>query len=257
VISFKKAFLYVLIIGIYYNLSSIPEFIANVEILYFIYEHLYFLIFPVIAIFLFKGDFKEFKKLFVLEQKNKLAHITLVSFSGYVFFFISFLMFFYAISVAVDFTIPFSEKKTYTFLDIIYFVIISSVFEELFFRRILSHQFFMRYGLKKAVFYSAFLFTMIHSDALLHVFIAGTLLGIIYLKTKNIYIVIGLHSLTNLHQCFLVGNTSVYPIVLFFEDYKCLNYFWIYYTLGFVFSILALYYSFRYINKYHAKYISQ
>ena len=165
-------------------------------------------------------------------------------------------MFFYAISVAVNFTIPSAEIKTYSYLDVIYLVIISSVFEEFFFRRILEHQFFKRYGLKKAIFYSTFLFTMIHSDALLYVFTVGFLLGYIYLKTKNIYIVIGLHSLTNLHQCFLVGNTSIHPLLLFFADYKRLNYFWFYYALGFLSSILVLYYSFRYVNRHYAKYNS-
>ena len=81
-ISFRKAFFYVLIIAIYYNLPNIPEVIVKVDVLYFIYQHLYFLIFPFIALFLLKGDFKEFKKLFILGQKNKIAQITLASFLG-------------------------------------------------------------------------------------------------------------------------------------------------------------------------------
>ena len=165
-------------------------------------------------------------------------------------------MFFYAISVAVNFTIPSSEIKTYSYLDVIYLVIISSVFEEFFFRRILAHQFFKRYGLKKAIFYSAFLFTIIHDHAWFNVFIVGSLLGYIYFKTRNIYITIGLHSLNNLSHCFLGGSTSVYPLILFLEDNKQLKYFWWYYVVGFLMSIMVTYCSFRYINRYYAKYNS-
>ena len=256
-ISFRKSFFYVLIIVIYYKLPAIPDVIVDdysLEVLSFIDQRLYFLIFPLIAIFLLKGDFKEFKKIFVLEKKNKILQITLASFLGYACFFISFLMFFYVISVAVNFTVPLSEKETYSFLDIIYLVIISAVFEEFFFRRILAYQFFNRYGLKKAVFYSAFLFTIIHDHNWFYIFIVGALLGYIYLKTRNIYITIGLHSLNNLSHIFLGDGTSVQPLILFLEDNKELKYFWWYYLIGFLMSITLTYYSFRYINRYYAKY---
>ena len=65
-ISFRKAFFYVLIIAVYYNLPAIPDVIVDnysLELLSFIDQRLYFLIFPLISIFLLKSDFKDFKKL--------------------------------------------------------------------------------------------------------------------------------------------------------------------------------------------------
>jgi len=56
---------------------------------------------------------------------------------------------------------------------------------------------------RKAIFYSAFLFTIIHDHKWFNVFIIGSLFGYIYLKTRNIYITIGLHSLNNLSHYFL------------------------------------------------------
>ncbi len=255
-ISLRKAFLYVLVIAIYYKLPPIPEVIVStyyLEVLSFIDQRLYFLIFPLVAIFLLKNNFKEFKNFFVLKQKNRMAQITLASFTGYVFFFVAFFMIAHAISVSVNFTIPFYEKKPYSYLDIIYLIIISSVFEEFFFRRILAYQFFKRYGFNKAVFYSAFLFMIIHNVySWPKVFIIGYLLGYIYLKTRNIYITIGLHALQNFN--FIMSTKSVSPLILFLENYKHLKYFWYYYIISFFIVIIVLYYSFRYLNRYYKKY---
>lgn len=265
-ISFKRASLYVLIMIIIFRSSSVLRIIEvnttlekNWNIINYYFS---FIVFPIAILLLLKGNFKECKKLFVLEEKNKIGQITFFSFLMYLFFCISYAMLSYVIIVVVV-NVPIEfNKMTYSFSSMLYSIVIVPFFEELFFRRVLAHQFFNKYGLKRAIFYSAFLFMLVHNlsnGGLLDLFLFGSIFAFIYLKTRNIYIVIVLHMLNNFYHIYFSRTAA--SLLLFFEDYKhinyFLNYFWWYYFLGFLISIFVFYYSFRYINRYYAKYIHQ
>lgn len=79
-------------------------------------------------------------------------------------------------------------------------IIISPICEEFLFRGIISKGFFKKYGKNKAIFYSAFLFSLSHLEPiqLLNAFFAGIVLSWIYLTTKNLWLPIIAHIFNNL-----------------------------------------------------------
>lgn len=184
--TFRRAFLFTLIIAIYYRLPPITSSIINNYLLYLLVlldKHFYFLIFPVIAFFLLKRNLKEFRKIFYKNKTDETINITLASFFFFISFHFIFLIILYSFVTLIDFSIPNIESKKKSYLDVIYLLVISPVFEEFFFRSLLAENFFNRYGFKKAVIYSAFLFMIIHNNfsSWLSIFILGLLLGYIYI----------------------------------------------------------------------------
>ncbi|MGY0425952.1 MAG: CPBP family intramembrane glutamic endopeptidase, partial [Polaribacter sp.] len=186
-----------------------------------------------------------------------ILQISFFSFTGFFFLLILYSMLFYALRTSMNIPIKFPQI-TYPFSYVFSTILLFPIFEEFFYRRLLAHHFFEKYGLKRAVFYSAFLFTITHDlshGGLLDIFLFGSICAYIYLKTRNVYIVLVLHMLNNF--CYILFSGTITPLIVFFEDYKHLNYFWWYYALGLLMSITIFYYSFRYINRYYAKYISE
>tara|TARA_R110000868_G_scaffold385339_1_gene653186 strand:+ start:125 stop:832 length:708 start_codon:yes stop_codon:yes gene_type:complete len=81
-----------------------------------------------------------------------------------------------------------------------------TVFEEIIFRRILAQSIKNKLGLRKGVWISALIFSLVHvySDTgLLGAFLGGAVFAYIYLKTMNIYLSIGAHLFYNLTTYFL------------------------------------------------------
>jgi membrane protease YdiL (CAAX protease family) len=256
-ISFKKALFYVSIIIIFFRSTSIlnifgvsSDFVKIWSSLNYIFS---FIVYPIVI--LIKGNFKELKCLFVSEKKNKMSNIFLFSFLAYCSFFLAYSMFFYLIMSLVKIPVSY-DKSTYSLSYTLFSIFMIPFFEEIFFRRIIAKKFFYKYGLKRAIFYSAFLFMISHNlsnGGLLEYFLFGVLFAFIYLKTMNIYIVIAIHMLNNFFQIYFSGTSN---LLMLFDDLKLMNYFWSYYFMIFIISILIVYYSIRHINKYYAKYIS-
>lgn len=71
--------------------------------------------------------------------------------------------------------------------------------EELFFRGLLVDLWAERYGTKKAIFFAALIFAFLHFYVLqfIPVLISGILLGIIFVRSKNIFVPIIAHSAVN------------------------------------------------------------
>ena len=260
-ISFKRALLSVLFIIICLRLSLVFKIIevnSSIENNWInIFYYFSFIAFPLGILILLKGNFNEVKKLVVNEKKDEIVQIFFFSFAGYFFFLTFYNMTFYVLKISMNIPIEFTQMK-YTFSFLFSSIFLFPIFEELFFRRLLAHHFFERYGFKKAVFYSAFLFTIAHNlnnGGLLDLFLFGSIFAFIYLKTRNVYLVVVLHMLNNIFYFLLSGTIT--PVIMLFEDYKHLKYFWFFYGLGFLTLGWVIYYSFRYINRYHAKYHSK
>ena len=122
-------------------------------------------------------------------------------------------------------------------------VVISPIFEELFFRKLLFNQLLKRYSLMISVLISSVLFSLIHIQTphnLLATFFGGFLFALVFNKTKNILYPIILHMGFNF-------------IVLFFgieiaQFYGSLHYNALYYILAFV-GLLLIYISFKWLNE--------
>lgn len=259
-ISFKRALLSVLFIIICLRLSLVFKIIEvnpSIENNWInIFYYFSFIAFPLGILILLKGNFNEVKKLFILEKKDKIVPVVFFSFTGFFFFLTFYNMIFYVLYISVNIPIELTQIK-YSFLFVLSSIFLFPIFEELFFRRLLAHHFFEKYGFKKAVFYSAFLFMIAHllnEGGLLDLFLFGSIFAYIYLKTRNIYLVVVLHMLNNFFYVLFSGTIT--PLIIFFEDYKHLKYFWIFYVFGFLTLGWVIYYSFRYINRYHVKYNS-
>ena len=259
-ISFKRALLSVLFIMICLRLSFVFKIIEvnpSIENNWIhIFYYFSFIAFPIGILILLKGNFNAVKKLFILEKKDEIVPIVFFSFTGFFFFLIFYNMIFYVLRISMNIPIEFTQMK-YSFSFLLSGIFLSPIFEELFFRRLLAHHFLERYGFKKAVYYSAFLFMIVHNlnnGGLLDLFLFGAIFAYIYLKTRNVYLVVVLHMLNNFFYFLFSGTIT--PLIMLFEDYKHLKYFWVFYVFGFITSCWVIYYSFRYINRYYAKYNS-
>ena len=267
-ITLRKSFLCTSIIILYkYLYSFIYGYFKLTELSVLSRDFLYITFIPIIFLclirFCFRFDFFKLKRLLILNNRQKLLSISLHSVLIYVALTIivpAMLFFLWFIVKSEPIRVFYYETSL---LFILNALVIAPLFEELFFRRIIAYRLFKKYGFLKAVVYSAFLFMLMHiPNSISHLlisFIVGLLLAFIFLKTRNIYLTISLHSLSNLYV-IIDGN---YPhFIAFWLDRSYnngtgLHFFWLYYVITFIIIILLSYNSIRYLNKYHAKYINK
>ena len=102
-------------------------------------------------------------------------------------------------------------------------VLIGPICEEIIFRGIILEGLLTRYTTKKAIIYSALIFGIIHFIPIqvVNAFFIGIVLGWIYIKTKSLWVCIGIHILNNALAFFagdagaestrtLIGNDGLY-----------------------------------------------
>lgn len=135
--------------------------------------------------------------------------------------------------------ILFQQLQVLSVIDLIFMILIFPIFEEILFRKIIAHKLLIHFGLWRAIFFSATFFSIMHifSDTgLINAFIAGVILAVIFLKTKEIKFSILVHILSNLLiywfsiSDFNLKNSS--EIVIFG------------FTIG-VFLLLTIFYRFK------------
>ena len=87
--------------------------------------------------------------------------------------------------------------------------IFAPIWEELFFRGILLRRFAMKWKATTSIIVSSFIFGLMHigGSSMLHAFLFGCFLAYAYLRTKNIWVPIVLHSVSN----FLSFVTLLFP----------------------------------------------
>ncbi len=87
--------------------------------------------------------------------------------------------------------------------------IFAPIWEELFFRGILLRRFAMKWKVTTSIVVSSFIFGLMHigGSSMLHAFLFGCFLAYTYLKTKNIWVPIILHSVSN----FISFVTLLFP----------------------------------------------
>ena len=87
--------------------------------------------------------------------------------------------------------------------------IFAPIWEELFFRGILLRRFAMKWKVTTSIVVSSFIFGLMHigGSSMLHAFLFGCFLAYVYLKAKNIWVPIILHSVSN----FLSFVTLLFP----------------------------------------------
>lgn len=102
-------------------------------------------------------------------------------------------------------------------------VLIGPICEEIIFRGIILEGFLAKYTTKKAIIYSALIFGIIHFIPIqvVNAFFMGIVLGWIYIKTKSLWVCIGIHVLNNAIAFFaadsavestrtMIGNDGLY-----------------------------------------------
>lgn len=107
-----------------------------------------------------------------------------------------------------------------TIFKVIKSIVIFPIVEELLFRRIISQKIYLKKGFHQALWVSSILFSIVHiysSTNLIGAFIAGLLLGYIYLKTDNIWLSIFAHALFNSLILFL--SPSISDLILGITEY--------------------------------------
>lgn len=128
-------------------------------------------------------------------------------------------------------------------------ITIMPVLEELFYRKITINFLIKKYSNTKTILLSSLLFTIAHILAthvsLLTVFLSGILFAWIYLKTKNILLLIGLH---------IINNILAYPILFLFgfiyENYfLTTTMFYVSYITILLLSVLLVHFSLLKLNK--------
>ncbi len=92
------------------------------------------------------------------------------------------------------------------------FFIVQSLFEEIAFRSYLMPVIESRFGLWPALLISSILFALIHLDnnniavlGIINIFLAGMLLGLLFIKYKNVWAAAGLHCSWNYVQSTILG----------------------------------------------------
>lgn len=264
--SFKKAFLFTILIVIYIQFTNV-NFDSEVS---FLNENTYLNDFlknsydslGLLLIFILnrRRSLKKVASFFEIKSKKKMFSVffssLLLVVCVYIFIpaFLNFILFIYRLEFyGEELILPHFAT---TFFHLLGLLLFAPIFEELFFRRIVAHEFFERYGYKKAIIYSAFLFAIMHIPRfhdLPMIFAFGILAAYLYLKTRNIYITMLLHSLINLYVVLHLKNPM--PILRWLNSYYNISLFWLYYSLGILVLISLCCYSIHYINKYHDKYI--
>ena len=122
-------------------------------------------------------------------------------------------------------------------------IVISPIFEELFFRKLVFNQLLRPYSLTIAIIVSSALFSVIHFETphnLLATFFGGLLFALVFYRTQNILYPIILHMGFNF-------------VILFFgveiaQFYGGLHYNLLYYILAFI-GLLLIYLSFKWLNQ--------
>lgn len=260
--SFVKALFFTTLIVIYILFTKI---ISTINVSFFngnlflkdFFENSYYYIGLLLVINL-NGGGNEIPSLFEIKTREKMGQVFCFSLILFVCVYIlipSLLNFSLFIYKDEELILQHYEASTFHLIGLL---VVGPVFEELFFRQIMVQQFQMRYGDIRAVFLSSFLFSIMHFPRygdLPMLFVFGILAAYIYLKTKNVFITIGIHSLINLYTVLHLKNPM--PILRWLNHYYEIPGFWFYYTIGFLFLLCTCYYSIRFINEYHEKYISQ
>ena len=92
-----------------------------------------------------------------------------------------------------------------TILLIISSGLLGPIVEEYLFRKILLNRLLERYSIKKAIIVESFIFSLFHTsiNGFIYAFIIGMLLSMIYVKYKNIKLVILCHMISNIFVLFL------------------------------------------------------
>ncbi|MBN7576291.1 MULTISPECIES: CPBP family intramembrane glutamic endopeptidase [Clostridium] len=100
----------------------------------------------------------------------------------------------------------FTEMLQTPFAAFCSMVFIAPIFEELFMRGIILEQLSRRYKPIISITVSALLFAILHLNVIqgINAFLLGIILGLVYLKTRNLIITILLHGLNNLF-CYIVS----------------------------------------------------
>ena len=204
-----------------------------------------------------KFNKQNIKKLFISDYVNTNFSIVFVSLLALIVAYLLVTTASYPFTEASKIDYPNGNKISYTFSFLLESLFLAPIFEELFFRRILAHQFSKRYGFNNAILLSALLFALAHvfsGQSIYQPLLLGVLFAYFYLKTKNIYLVILIHSLSNL---FIYS--TVQPLTKFYNYiyYSTAN-FWLYYTFTLLTLIVIGYFSIRFINNYYGnKHIPQ
>jgi len=88
--------------------------------------------------------------------------------------------------------------------------IIGPICEEIIFRGIILKEFLKTYDYRKAIFYSAIIFSVIHMVPIqiIATFFIGLALGYIYYKTRSLWLVCIIHVLNNM-VAFMIGTESM------------------------------------------------
>ena len=123
----------------------------------------------------------------------------------------------------------------------IYMIIMTPIFEELFFRRFILEKLLKKNSIYKSLFVSSLCFSFIHFNMpsnIIPTFIAGIALGLIYIKTRKIGYSILLHILVN-------GIINIAPFSgvsyenLFSESQFNLTY-WVFFIIGCFLTYIGL-----------------
>ncbi len=85
----------------------------------------------------------------------------------------------------------------YNILEVLLGLIIAPIVEEIFFRGVLLHRWSLKWGIKRGLLFSAILFGILHASVI-GGFLFGLLMGVLYLKTKNLVVNIIFHFINNL-----------------------------------------------------------
>lgn len=97
--------------------------------------------------------------------------------------------------------------------------IIGPICEEIIFRGVVLEGLLKKYDPKKAILFSAIIFSIIHLQPLqvISTFFIGLILGWIYLKTQSLWVCIGIHIVNNL-VAVLTMNDSIDAPVSYFDN---------------------------------------
>ncbi|MBJ6367668.1 CPBP family intramembrane glutamic endopeptidase [Snuella sedimenti] len=134
-----------------------------------------------------------------------------------------------------------NNKHMLTLVNGIYIILMTPIFEELFFRRFLLEKLLKTNSIYKALFVSSLCFSFVHFITpynIIPTFIAGLALGFVYIKTRKIGYSILLHILVN-------GVINIVPISgvsyesLFSDSQYNLTY-WLFFIIGCFLTYIGL-----------------
>jgi membrane protease YdiL (CAAX protease family) len=123
----------------------------------------------------------------------------------------------------------------------IYVIIMTPIFEELYFRRFLLEKLLKKNGIYKSLFVSSLCFSFVHFITpynIIPTFFAGLVLGLIYIKTRKIGYSILLHILVN-GIINIVPFSGVSYESLFSDSQYSLSY-WLFFLIGCFLTYIGL-----------------